>query len=211
MTVQTRRLFTMFAAFVAGLVVCFGAIAFVSGGDVQSRLDLLQRLVSGNGAVRTISVGGPFNLIDQNGQPFSDKDLKGKSFLVFFGYTHCPDVCPTTLFEISELLRGLGPQADQTAALFISVDPERDTPEAMRGYMASFDQHIRGLTGDAAAVDAVARAYKAYYKKVPLEGGDYTMDHTGIVYLMDKDGRFAGTFNMRRTADVLAADLRQHL
>jgi protein SCO1/2 len=209
MTVQTRRLLTMFAAFTAGLALCFGAIAFV-GGDVQSRLGLLQRLV-GTGATRTITIGGPFNLTDQNGQPFSDKDLKGKSFLVFFGYTHCPDVCPTTLFEISELLRSLGPQADRTAALFITVDPERDTPEAMRGYLASFDSHIRGLTGDAATLDAVARAYKAYYKKMPLEGGDYTMDHTAIIYLMDKDGRFVGPFNMKRAASVLTADLRQHL
>jgi protein SCO1/2 len=209
MTVQTRRLLTMFAAFTAGLVLCFGAIAFV-GGDVQSRLGLLQRLV-GSGAPQAITIGGPFSLTDQNGQPFGDKDLKGKSFLVFFGYTHCPDVCPTTLFEISELLRSLGPRADQTAALFITVDPERDTPEVMRGYLASFDSHIHGLTGDAAAIDAVAKAYKAYYKKVPLEGGDYTMDHGAIVYLMDKDGRFVSPFNMRRTADVLAADLRQRL
>jgi protein SCO1/2 len=115
------------------------------------------------------------------------------------------------LFEISEILRNLGPAADNTAALFISVDPERDTPQAMRDYLASFDPHIRGLTGDDAALTAVAKAYRVYYKKVPLEGGDYTMDHTAIVYLMDKEGRFVAPFNMRRTVDVAAADLRQHL
>lgn len=199
MIVRTQRLLAIFAAFAAGLVLCLGVIVFVGGRG------------SGTSAFQTAAIGGPFNLIDQNGQPFSDKDLKDRSFLVFFGFTHCPDVCPTTLFEISEILRNLGPEADHTAALFISVDPERDTPQAMRDYLASFDPHIRGLTGDAAALAAVAKAYRVYYKKVPLEGGDYTMDHTAIVYLMDKQGRFVAPFNMRRTVDVAAADLRQHL
>jgi protein SCO1/2 len=189
----------MFTAFAAGLVLCLGVIVFVGGRG------------SGTSAVQAAAIGGPFNLIDQDGQPFSDKDLKGKSFLVFFGFTHCPDVCPTTLFEISEVLRNLGPEADHTAALFISVDPERDTPQAMRDYLASFDPHIRGLTGDPAALATVAKAYRVYYKRVPLEGDDYTMDHTAIVYLMDKEGRFVAPFNMRRTVDVAAADLRQHL
>ena len=199
MNERTRRLLAIFATFTAGLVLCLGVIVFVSGRG------------SGTSAVQAVSIGGPFNLIDQNGQPFTDKDLKGKSFLVFFGFTHCPDVCPTTLFEISEILRNLGPEADHTAALFISVDPERDTPAAMKDYLASFDPHIRGLTGDAAALDAVARAYRVYYKKVLLEGGDYTMDHTAIVYLMDKAGRFVAPVNMRRSVDLVAADLRKQL
>jgi protein SCO1 len=193
---RTARLLAILAAFTAGLVLCLGVILFVGGRG---------------SAVQAVSVGGPFNLIDQNGQPFSDKDLKGKSFLVFFGFTHCPDVCPTTLFEISELLRNLGPEADHTAALFISVDPERDTPAALKDYLSSFDPHLRGLTGSAAAVDAVTKAYRVYYRKVPLEGGDYTMDHTAIVYLMDKEGRFVAPVNMRRTVSELAADLRKYL
>jgi protein SCO1/2 len=194
MSERTRRLLAIFATFTAGLVLCLGVIVFVSGRGAG-----------------TAAIGGPFSLTDQNGQPFSDKDLKGKSFLVFFGFTHCPDVCPTTLFEISEVLRNLGAEADHTAALFISVDPERDTPAAMKDYLANFDPHIRGLTGDAAALDAVAKAYRVYYKRVPLEGGDYTMDHTAIVYLMDKAGRFVAPVNMRRTADLVAADLRKQL
>jgi protein SCO1 len=199
MSVQTKRLIPILAAFVAGLVLCLGIILYVGGRGF------------GTGTVQAAAIGGPFELTDQNGQPFSDKDLKGKFFLVFFGFTHCPDVCPTTLFEISEIMRNLGPAADRTAALFISVDPERDTPEAMKEYLSSFDPHVRGLTGDAAALAAVAKAYRVYYKKVPLDGGDYTMDHTAIVYLMDKDGRFVAPFNMRRTADVAAADLRTRL
>jgi protein SCO1/2 len=198
MSVRTQRLLAMFTAFAAGLAVCLGLIMYVGGRG------------SGTAAVR-VDIGGPFSLTDQNGQPFSDKDLKGKPFLVFFGFTHCPDVCPTTLFEISEILRNLGPAADRTAALFISVDPERDTPAAMKDYLANFDPHLRGLTGDAGALAAVAKAYRVYYKKVPTDGGDYTMDHTAIVYLMDKDGRFVAPFNMRRSADAAAADLRQHL
>ncbi|MBV9968400.1 MAG: SCO family protein, partial [Xanthobacteraceae bacterium] len=153
----------------------------------------------------------PFRLVDQNGAPFSDQDLKGKPFLVFFGFTHCPDVCPTALFEMSEILRKLGSDADRTSALFITVDPERDTPASMKDYLSSFDPHIHGLTGDPAALAAVAKAYRVYYKKVPLDGGDYTMDHTAIVYLMDKDGRFISPFNMKRTADAAAADLRKYL
>jgi protein SCO1/2 len=160
---------------------------------------------------KAAAIGGPFHLIDQNGEPFSDQDLKGKSFLVFFGFTHCPDACPTTLFEISEIMSELGSDADRTAALFITVDPERDTPEALKDYLSSFDPHVRGLSGDPADVAAVAKAYRVIYRKVPVDGGDYTMDHTAIVYLMDKEGRFVSPFNMKRSADVAAAELRKHL
>jgi protein SCO1 len=157
-------------------------------------------------------IGGPIRLVDQNGAPFSDRELKGKPFLVFFGYTHCPDICPTALFEISEIMRALGSDADRTAALFITVDPERDTSATLKDYLSSFDPHIRGLTGDPAAVAAAAKAYRVYYQKVPFGvAGDYTMDHSAIVYLMDKDGRFISPFNMKRTADAAAADLRKHL
>jgi protein SCO1 len=199
MGARTSRLMVMFTAFVAGLVLCLGVILFVGGRGSET------------GAIQAAAIGGPFHLIDQNGQPFSDEDLKGKTFLVFFGFTHCPDVCPTTLFEISEIMRNLGPEADRTAALFISVDPERDTAEAMKDYLSSFDPHVRGLTGNAADLAAVAKAYRVYYKKVLLDGGDYTMDHTAIVYLMDKEGRFVSPFNMKRSAEVAAADLRKHL
>ncbi len=195
------RLLLVFTAFLAGLGLCLGAILYFSPRGP----------VAGPIGIPTAAIGGPFRLVDQNGAAFSDQDLKGKTFLVFFGFTHCPDVCPTTLFEMSEILRNLGKDADRTAVVFITVDPERDTPESMKDYLASFDPHIRGLTGDPAAVAAVAKAYRVYFKKVPLEGGDYTMDHTAIVYLMDKDGRFLSPFNMKRTPDVAAADLRKYL
>lgn len=200
MSARTRRFITVFGAFTAGLVLCLGTILLVSGRGLTTAAAPLQS-----------TVGGPFSLIDQNGEAFTDHDLKGRNFLVFFGFTHCPDVCPTTLFEISEILRRIDPKAEQPAALFITVDPERDTPAALKDYLSSFDPHIRGLTGSAEAIAAVAKAYHVYIKKVPLEGGDYTMDHTAIVYLMDKDGRFVSPVNMRRSADDLAGDLHKYL
>jgi protein SCO1/2 len=183
-------------AFLAGLVLFFGVILLITGRTSTPAV---------------AAVGGPFHLVDQNGKPVSDTDMKGHPFLVFFGFTHCPDVCPTTLFELSEVLRALGPDADRTGALFITVDPERDTPASMKDYLSSFDPHLRGLTGDPAAVNTAIKAYRVYAKKVPVEGGDYTMDHTAIVYLMDKDGRFVAPFNLKRTPQAAADDLRRYL
>jgi protein SCO1 len=161
--------------------------------------------------VRTAAIGGPFRLLDQDGKAVTDQDMKGKPFLVFFGFTHCPDVCPTTLFDVSEVLRSLGPDADRAGALFITVDPERDNATSLKDYLASFDPHLRGLTGEPDALAAVAKEYRVYYKKVPLDGGDYTMDHTAIVYLMDKDGRFVSPFSLKRKPEVAAAELRKYL
>jgi protein SCO1/2 len=156
-------------------------------------------------------VGGPFTLTDQDGKPISDRDLKGRPFLVFFGFTHCPDICPTTLFEMSEVFRALGPEQKDVRALFITVDPERDTPPVLKDYLSSFDPRVIGVTGDPAAIAAVERSYRVYAKKVPLEGGNYTMDHTALVYLMDKDGRFVAPFSMKGTPQEAAADLKRYL
>ncbi len=135
---MSGRLPRLLVVFMAFLAVGLGAILYFT----------VPR--SGPISIPTAAIGGPFRLVDQNGAPFTDQNLKGKTFLVFFGFTHCPDVCPTTLFEISEIMRKLGSDADRTAVLFITVDPERDTPESIKDYLASFDPHIRGLTGDAA-------------------------------------------------------------
>jgi len=195
----TGRVVAMLGAFLGGLVLVFGAILLITG-----------RSPSPIGPA-IAAVGGPFHLEDQNGRPVSDEDMKGRPFLVFFGFTHCPDVCPTTLFDISEVLKRLGKDADRTGAIFITVDPERDTPAVLKDYLSNFDPHLRGLTGDASAVEAALRAYRVYAKKVPLSGGDYTMDHTAVVYLMDKDGRFVAPFNLKRTPQAAADDLRRFL
>ncbi|MHC2787947.1 protein SCO1/2 [Bradyrhizobium liaoningense] len=147
------------------------------------------------------AIGGPFQLTDQNGKAVTDKSLKGKPTLIFFGYTHCPDVCPTSLFEISEVLRVMGKDADKINAVFISVDPERDTPATMKDYLSSFDPHLEGLSGDPAETAKVISSYRVYAKKVPTKDGDYTMDHTALIYLMDRDGRFVSPFNLKRTPE----------
>ncbi len=199
MTVRNTRILLISAAFFAGLVLCFAVVLLVT------------RNLSSPVAQQIAAVGGPFKLIDQNGKEVSDQDLKGRPFLVFFGFTHCPDVCPTALFEVSQIMRALGPDAERTRALFITVDPERDTPAVLKEYLSSFDPRLTGLTGDPAALAAVAKAYRVYYKKVPLDQGGYTMDHTAIVYLMDKEGRFVAPFSLKRTTDAAAADLRRYL
>ena len=198
MSANASRISLLLAAFLGGLFLFFGAIMFVTG-----------RAPSPIGPAAA-AVGGPFRLEDQNGKPVSDADMKGRPFLVFFGFTHCPDICPTTLFEMSQVMRALGPDADRTGALFITVDPERDTPAVMRDYLSNFDPHLRGLTGDQTSINAAAKAYRVYAKKVPLENGDYTMDHTAVVYLMDKDGRFVAPFNLSRPPEAEAADLRRY-
>jgi protein SCO1 len=167
------------------------------------------------GGLRTVAapsaIGGPFQLTDQAGQTVTDKNLLGKPTLIFFGFTHCPDVCPTELFEISEVLRAMGKDADRVNAYFVSVDPERDTATAMKDYLSSFDPHLKGLTGDPTAVAKIIGEYRVYAKKVPLKDGDYTMDHTALVYLMDRDGKFVAPFNLKQSPQQAAADLQHYL
>ena len=134
------RVLQVVGAVLCGLVLVFGSYVF--GAYIAGRSN------------SPIGPGGPFHLEDQNGKPVSDQGMKGRPFLVFFGYTHCPDICPTTLFEISEVMKALGKDADRTRALFITIDPQRDTPAALKDYLSNFDPHLRGLTGDRAAVDA---------------------------------------------------------
>jgi len=198
MTARTSQILLIFAAFLTGLVIFTGVFLYATGNF-------------GSAGSVSSAIGGPFKLIDQNGNALTDSDIKGRPFLVFFGYTHCPDVCPTTLFDVSEVMRALGKDADRTGALFITVDPERDTPPVIKDYLSSFDPHLRGATGDRAAIDAVEKAYRVYAKKVPTEKSDYTMDHTALVYLMDKQGRFVAPFNLKRRPEEAAADLRRYL
>ena len=191
------RLLLVLSAFLAGLVLCFAVVLLVTGRGTAP--------ISAQAAV-----GGPFRLIDQNGATVTEEKLKGHPSLVFFGFTNCPEVCPTTLFDISEVLNKLGPDAGKVNALFITVDPERDTPEKLKDYLSSFNPHLTALGGDAAAVAAVAKAYRVYYKKIPQDGGTYTMDHTAIVYLMDKQGNFVAPFSLKRRPEDSAADLRRY-
>ena len=198
MTARTSQILLIISAFLTGLVVFTGVFLYATGN-------------LGSSNPGTSAIGGPFKLVDQNGAPITDADIKGRPFLVFFGYTHCPDICPATLFEVSEVMHALGKDADRAGALFITVDPERDTPAVMKDYLSSFDPHLRGATGDRAAVDAAEKAYRVYAKKVPTTDGDYSMDHTALVYLMDKQGRFVAPFSLKRRPEDAAADLRRYL
>ncbi|MHC2088667.1 SCO family protein [Methylobacterium sp. CM6244] len=168
-------------------------------------------LVPKAGQVATSSVGGPFTLTDQNGRRVTERDFAGATHLVFFGFTHCPDVCPTTLQQIGDVLQALGPKGKDTKALFIAVDPERDTPEALKTYLASFDPRIVGLTGSQEEVNAAVKAYRAYVRKVPTKGDDYTMEHTALVYIMDGRNRFVNALNLTKPADQTAAELAKAL
>lgn len=186
-------------------------IAAFAGSLAAGLLVVLWLLGGLSGVAAPASIGGPFRLTDQVGQTVTDASLKGRPSLIFFGFTHCPDVCPTSLFEMSEVLRAMGKDADRVNAYFVSVDPERDTPGAMKDYLSSFDPHLEGLTGDPDAVARMIAGYRVYARKVPLKDGDYTMDHTALIYLMDRDGKFVAPFNLKRKPDDAAADLRRYL
>jgi protein SCO1/2 len=195
--VATNRTLVIVTAFTASLMIGLLVMLWAMGGV--------------RGVTAPAAIGGPFQLTDQSGATVTEKNLQGKPSLVFFGFTHCPDVCPTALFEMSEILRAMGKDADRVNAYFISVDPERDNEDAMKDYLSSFDPHLKGLTGDPEAVAKVLSAYRVYAKRVPLKDGDYTMDHTALTYLMDRDGKFVAPFNLNRKPEEAAADLKKYL
>ena len=138
-------------------------------------------------------IGGPFAMTEMTGRLVTDADLRGRPMALFFGFTRCPATCPVTLQVLTTVLGRMGADADRLNVVFVSVDPERDTPGSMRDYLGSFDPRIRGFTGTEAQLAAMASAFKVQYRRVPLDGGDYTMDHTAAVILIDARGRFAGT------------------
>lgn len=165
------------------------AVLFVATGW----LVLGGRLPFTDTAMQTASVGGPFSLVDMNGRPVTEKTFAGRPHVVFFGYTHCPDVCPTTLGEYAALKERLGPDAGKIDLLFVTVDPERDTPEVLKDYLSSFGDVVLGLSGSRPQVDAMIRAFNVYARKAPGADGDYGMDHTASSFLFDAGGHYRGT------------------
>lgn len=154
-------------------------------------------------------VGGPFELTDNKGRKITEKDFLGRPLLVFFGFTHCPDVCPTTLFEATTWLKALGSDADRLQVLFVSVDPARDTQELLDTYLQAFDSRIRAATGTKAQIDAMVQAYKAIYRFVPTSAGNYTVDHTALIFMMDGRGRFVGTIDYHEKQEVALQKLKR--
>ena len=167
----------------------------------------------GRAALTPATIGGPFALTDQAGQPRTDRDFRGRLMLVTFGYTHCPDVCPLTVAAINEALDQLGPQADQVAGIFVTVDPQRDTPEVLREYVASVSNRMVALTGTAEQVAAAARAYRVYYRLAgdAATNPNYSVDHTALFYLMDREGRFVQHFTHQTQPDAIVAAIRRVL
>ncbi len=157
-------------------------------------------------------IGGPFSLVDTNGKRVTDRDFRGKLMLVFFGYTHCPDVCPTELQTLSTVMDKLGPAADKVAPVFISVDPNRDTAEALANYMKNFNPRITGLTGDPNDIANAAKAYRVYYRKAgDIGGGDYSVDHSAFVYLMDGEGKYLTHFSFNTAPEAILAVIKKKI
>jgi protein SCO1/2 len=153
--------------------------------------------------------GGPVPLGDQKGAPITEAAFKGHPSVVFFGFTHCPEVCPTTLFELAGWLKTLGDDGKNLNAYFVTVDPERDTPQVMNTYVSNFSDRIVGISGDPDKVHAMAKSFSIYWKKVDTGDGDYTMDHTASVLLLNAKGEFAGTIAYGESADTAIAKLKR--
>jgi protein SCO1/2 len=142
------------------------------------------------GGPAAAAIGGPIQLTDQDGKPFDSASLAGKPYMVYFGFTHCPEACPTTLSEIARTEDEIGGPAKELTTLFITVDPERDTPSVMKDYISNFGGNTVGLWGTAEQIAKAAKEYRVFYKKVPTSDGSYTMDHTAVLYLMNRKGEF---------------------
>ena len=180
------------------------ALLAVAGLEFTQRTD-------GVGAYQASGIGGPFKLASSRGGDLSSDELKGTPFLVFFGYTHCPDICPETVSDVSTWLDALGPEGKEMKALFISIDPERDSVASLKDYLSSFSDRIIGLTGTPDEIAQVAKEYRVYYAKHPTKDGDYSMDHSAVIYLMDREGKLAGTLTYDEKREAAIAKLKRLL
>jgi protein SCO1/2 len=184
--------------------VLWGVVALAAAGVAFLALD---RIAPDDG----IKLGAPFELQSTTGETVTNEDFLGKPHLIFFGFTHCPEICPTTLYETTGWMDALGKDAEKLNAYFITVDPERDTQEVLSNYMSPFGERIIGLTGSLEEMDKAAKGYHVYYKKVPLDDGDYTMDHTASVFLMKADGSFQGMIAFGEDGDIALEKIRRLL
>jgi cytochrome oxidase Cu insertion factor (SCO1/SenC/PrrC family) len=192
--ITTRQCFLGLA--VGLLLACTGWSLRAKSTDETSAARLMDDLMWNRGPI-----GGPFALIDHTGKLRTDEDFRGKLLLIYFGYSYCPDVCPTDLQQIGLAVDGLSAGADAVQPLFITLDPERDTTVHLADYVPLFHPRLIGLTGSAEQIRRVALAYKVYYAKYPPDGPDYVIDHSSFIYLVDKAGKYIGFFPPGTTAD----------
>jgi protein SCO1/2 len=185
--------------------VMIGAIA-VAAGATALWMGLALRAQVQSGATK---IGGPFTLVDDTGAQVSEADLKGKSTVMYFGYTFCPEVCPTTLTDLAQWMQMIGQDADRLNYVFVTVDPERDTPKVMHDYVSAFDPRIRGLTGTSEQIAEVAKEYGVYYKRIPTSDGGYVMDHSAVLYMMDPNVRFVGVIPYQEDTAKAVAKLKK--
>ncbi|WP_421360873.1 SCO family protein [Agrobacterium rosae] len=183
------------------VVVLLGVMAWLTMELTKSREQMVEEVY-----------GTPFQLVAQNGQPITEKAFQGKPTALFFGFTHCPEVCPTTLFELNGWMEKVDPDATKMQAYFVSVDPERDTPEILNQYVSNVSKRITGITGSPDKIAETLKGYRIYAKKVPVDekepNGEYTMDHTASVILLDAKGRFSGTIAYGENPDVAVQKLQ---
>ena len=198
-SLMPRRAVLIFAAAILLLAAGLGGYAWTIRQAAQPQ---------GSGVAL---VGGPFSLTDQDGRRVTEKDFLGRYMLVFFGFTYCPDICPTELQVMTAALDAMGPAAEKIQPVFVSVDPERDTPEVMKAYVANFGPRLIGLTGTPEEIAAMAKAYRVYYAKAANQNapGDYLMDHSSIIYLMDEDGSFVKHFAYTTDVEKLTSELKK--
>ena len=185
------------AVMVAAIAVSAGATAMWMGLSLRAQVQ------------SSTKIGGPFTLVDDTGAQVTEAALKGRPTVMYFGYTFCPEVCPTTLTELAQWIRMLGPDADKLNYVFVTVDPERDTPKVMHDYVSAFDPRIRGFTGTPDQIAKVAGEFRVYYKRIPASDGGYGIDHTAGLYLMDSKVRFLGFIPYQEKTDTAVAKLRK--
>lgn len=188
-------------------IVLWALVAVAGAGAAFLALGPIPSSVSAGEAI----YAKPFELVDHTGTAVTEATYLGKPSAWFYGFTYCPDVCPTALAEMSAILEALGPDAEKLRVVFVSVDPERDTPEIMKDYVEYFDARITGLTGDLAQVSTMVKDRYIFFEKVPLEGGDYTMEHQASIQLVTADGRFFGTLVAEEGFDTRLAKVRRLL
>jgi protein SCO1/2 len=189
------------------LLVCVLTLAAIAGGLLWRMGEQAEQPAQ----TAAVSVGGPFTLVDQDGHKKTDRDFRGHFVLLYFGYTYCPDVCPTTLALMADVLERLGPKAARIAPLFITIDPDRDTPAVLKKYLAAFGPRFVGLTGSAADIAKVAHLYRVYYAKNKLAGGNYSVDHSSVIYLLDPNGKFVKAYVDDAPPAAIADDLKAQL